>query len=899
MRLNSHMTIGSIIQWPAVFSWAVFSSAVAMSAPSDEELLLEAAERIEAQRIAMIERVAPAVVCIFDENQMGGGTGVLIDSQGYGLTNFHVVQSMLETRKGLGGLSDGKLYELDVLGIDPGGDVAMFRLRGRDAFEYATLGDSDAVKTGDVAVAMGNPFILAEDYTPTVTWGIVSGVHRYQKGSGDTLLYSDCIQVDTPINPGNSGGPLFSAQGEVIGINGRISVSMRGRLNVGLGYAITSNQIKPFIPGLRAGLLTPHGTIQCVVQDHPVAGVICTELLEDAPAFRAGIRPGDRIVRFLNQPVTSANHYASLLGTLPANWKVPISFQKPSGEIFHRIVRTEPIKLRSADKFEPDEQVNRSQVRRVIENYRQASWSKFAPPSPSEPWSWLERHIEPQDDAIERAYKITDDGNDPLILRNAQSGEIAIVVDGDSKPRTADGQPLATDRSLVLASVYALQRRFNAAPIESDWPGVRHVGADRILLIDDEGRVSRSQLLEVLEIEIGPHQTAQFQFDAESYRLLRVVAQDRAADETATIAFEAPVDDPLLSGAWVMIRDDWNVKGDTRNSEAVNRPVDFDAPRVSDALFERVNQGVVRLFGAKAGLAKGYGSGIIVSPDGHVLTVDSIVLDSSRIRAALWDGSLVSAEVVYSDRSQQLALLKLGEVLNTLDADTNSARNYPYFDLSQQAEVRQGDWVLAGGNPFKVAAGAEPVSIALGVYGGRIKLDATRLARDFPYRGEVLIIDAITSTPGFPGGALVDLNGALLGMVGRVVQSRATNTNVNHAYPLDVLRRFYRVATDPQARVAQDAASKTRPVYHGMKFFELGYRSNPVYVERVRRGSPARKAGVRKDDLIVQANGRSVPNLETLQRIIDDCSPGDTLQLIVMRNDQVRQITIELEELKP
>ena len=88
-------------------------------------------------------------------------------------------------------------------------------------------------------MAMGNPFLLATDFTPTVTFGLVSGVHRYQYPEGKGLLeYTDCIQIDTSINPGNSGGPLFNMNGELIGINGRGSFDKRGRVNSGVGYAI-------------------------------------------------------------------------------------------------------------------------------------------------------------------------------------------------------------------------------------------------------------------------------------------------------------------------------------------------------------------------------------------------------------------------------------------------------------------------------------------------------------------------------------------------------------------------------------------------------------------------------------------------------------------------------------
>ena len=147
-----------------------------------------------------------AVVCVYDEAQRGGGSGVVIDREGYGLTNFHVVAGMMAKRRGWGGLGDGKLYELEVLGVDPTGDVAMFRLTGRDSFPFATLGDSDAVRVGDEVFAMGNPFVLSEDYTPSVSMGIVSGTHRYQYGVLGNLAYTDCIQVDAAINPGNLAG---------------------------------------------------------------------------------------------------------------------------------------------------------------------------------------------------------------------------------------------------------------------------------------------------------------------------------------------------------------------------------------------------------------------------------------------------------------------------------------------------------------------------------------------------------------------------------------------------------------------------------------------------------------------------------------------------------------------
>ena len=282
----------------------------------------------EHARVQLVERLAPTVVCMFGRGErIGGGSGVVIDAEGYGLTNFHVVAGMMKDRLGDGGMSDHQLYPLDVLGIDPTGDVAMFKLHRPEPFAFAPLGDSGALRIGDYAMAMGNPFLLAEDYTPTVTLGIISGIHRYQWGVGRALRYTDCIQVDTSINPGNSGGPLFDMAGNLIGINGRVSIEERGRVNVGVGYAISINQIKRFIPALRAGLPTKHATAGFTVFDRD-GRVIVDQILDDSPAYMAGLRLGDEILRFGGAAIRTQNHFASLLGVYPGGWPVQVSFRR-------------------------------------------------------------------------------------------------------------------------------------------------------------------------------------------------------------------------------------------------------------------------------------------------------------------------------------------------------------------------------------------------------------------------------------------------------------------------------------------------------------------------------------------------------------------------------------------
>src|SRR5262249_13243114 len=185
----------------------------------------EAVRKMEAQRVAVVEKIAPSVVAVFARGGQGGGSGVLISKDGYALTNFHVVASagsVMERR-----LADGVLYDAVLVGLDRVGDVALIKLLPSDKgpgltkdFPLTPLCGGGLVREGDWSLATASPFLLATGFTPPVTLGMISGVPRYQGPSGKLLEYTGCIQIDTSINPGNSGGPLFNMKGELIGING-------------------------------------------------------------------------------------------------------------------------------------------------------------------------------------------------------------------------------------------------------------------------------------------------------------------------------------------------------------------------------------------------------------------------------------------------------------------------------------------------------------------------------------------------------------------------------------------------------------------------------------------------------------------------------------------------------
>ncbi|WP_166826276.1 S1C family serine protease [Thalassoroseus pseudoceratinae] len=288
-----------------------------------DKAVLEAQQR----RIEVIERVSKTVVAIFGASGGGGGSGVLISPDGYALTNFHVTSGAGDFMKC--GLNDGRLYDAVIVGIDPTGDVAMIKLLGRDDFPAATLGDSDEVRVGDWAYAMGNPFLLATDFRPTITYGIVSGVHRYQEPASNNFLeYTDCIQVDSSINPGNSGGPLFSDDGKVIGINGRGSFEKRGRVNSGAGYAISINQIKHFMEHLKSGRIVDHATLGATVTTRTDGTVMVANILENSEAYKLGLRSGDELISFAGRPIRSVNQFKNVLGIYPKGWKLPLTYRQ-------------------------------------------------------------------------------------------------------------------------------------------------------------------------------------------------------------------------------------------------------------------------------------------------------------------------------------------------------------------------------------------------------------------------------------------------------------------------------------------------------------------------------------------------------------------------------------------
>lgn len=282
--------------------------------------------------------------------QAGLGSGVIIDPEGYILTNEHVID---DADKITVTLSDGREFQGEVKGSDPRSDLAVIKINARN-LPIARLGDSDSVRIGQWVVAIGNPFGFAlESKEPTVTVGVISALHR---SLGRTVSrekdYNDLIQTDAAINPGNSGGPLVNLKGEIVGVNVAIFSTSGGYQ--GVGFAIPINNAKRILSKLIEGKKILYGWLGVTVQDltddlvkyfglTEKTGVLVAKVLKLSPAERAGIKESDCIVEFDGKPVKNVKDLLSFVGRTEVGKKVKLKVIREKKELaFELLVAERP-----------------------------------------------------------------------------------------------------------------------------------------------------------------------------------------------------------------------------------------------------------------------------------------------------------------------------------------------------------------------------------------------------------------------------------------------------------------------------------------------------------------------------------------------------------------------------
>ncbi len=304
-------------------------------------------------------------------------------------------------------------------------------------------------------------------------------------------------------------------------------------------------------------------------------------------------------------------------------------------------------------------------------------------------------------------------------------------------------------------------------------------------------------------------------------------------------------------------------------------------------VIETIQPKIVKIYGAGGvrGL-EAYQSGFLVSEEGHILTAWSTVLDTDFVTVTLDDGRKFDAEFLGHDPRIEIALLKI------------DATDLPHFNLDAAADLQAGDRVLAFSNLYGVATGSEPSSVLHGSVSAVTELAARRGAFETTYRGTVYVLDAMTNNPGAAGGALTNRRGELAGILGKELRNAMNNTWLNYSIPVAALVQS---VDDIRAgklipRTADD--DRRRPIEAhslsglGITLVPDVLEKTPPFVDKVRQDSPAAKAGLKVDDLILFVNDHIAASCKLVVDEISYIDRLDDVRLTIQRGQQLLDIEI-------
>jgi len=333
-----------------------------------------------------------------------------------------------------------------------------------------------------------------------------------------------------------------------------------------------------------------------------------------------------------------------------------------------------------------------------------------------------------------------------------------------------------------------------------------------------------------------------------------------------------------------------------------------------DQVAAKVNDKMVKIFGAGGFRgATNYSTGLLISKDGHFITIASQTLETSELVVHLSDGRLMKAKVLIAEPELDIALCYIRTDMKKKDNEPNGL-DLNYFDIAEAAKrkpAEAGDWCLAHSNLFEIAMRDEPMSVMQGSIMSYSKLHGRRGIFDFPYTGDVYVVDAITNGPGAGGGALTTTKGELLGIIGREIKNALSETWINYAIPLNGkvdVRNGDKVMSITIAEfITQGMAGKYKPFakppaangpggYSGLRFVPNVLDRTPPYVDEIDGDSPAKKAGLLVNDLVSFIDGEPIYSIKSYQEYLKRTRADTVLRLEVRRGQNLVPIELKLGE---
>ncbi|MGA2030856.1 MAG: trypsin-like peptidase domain-containing protein [Thermoguttaceae bacterium] len=321
------------------------------------------------------------------------------------------------------------------------------------------------------------------------------------------------------------------------------------------------------------------------------------------------------------------------------------------------------------------------------------------------------------------------------------------------------------------------------------------------------------------------------------------------------------------------------------------RAADTPLPHPAGHAIRQAQARVVKIYGA--GGYRGmepYQSGLLISSDGLILTVWSYVLDTDHITATLDDGRKFEAKFLGADPRLEVAVLKI------------EAGDLPCFDLAETPTLESGAGVFAVSNLFGVATGDEPASVQRGTVSVVTHLEARHGVFETPYHGLVYVLDVTTNNPGAAGGALITRRGQLAALLGKELRNSLNNTWLNYAVPVGELResveaiRAGKFAARPEQSPEKTPSRPMLLATLGIVLVPEVLERTPAYVDQVRPGSAAARAGLRPDDLIILVGSHLTASCKALRGELAWIDREDRLPLTILRGQDLVEVQLQLSD---